>query len=112
LLKLQAVHETLSYPAAILFYGSIYSVDNIILVRNFLSCPNINLLEEPIHYLKTRHPGIYLIALKYLCTPGSSVPVERLFSATGYIISERRNRLSPKNVQILSFLNKNYKLVI
>lgn len=88
------------------------SVDNIILVRNFLSCPNINLLEEPIRYLKTRHPEIYLIALKYLCTPGSSVPVERLFSATGYIISERRNRLSPKNVQILSFLNKNYKLVI
>jgi hypothetical protein len=55
---------------------------------------------------------IFQIAIKYLCTPGSSVPVERLFSTTGYIITDRRNRLSPKNVKMLSFLNKNYKLVL
>lgn len=91
--------------------SSTVNVDNIILTRNFLTCPNINLFEEPLYYLKTRHPEIFQIALKYLCTPGSSVPVERLFSATGYIISDRRNRLSPKNVRILSFLNKSYKLV-
>jgi len=36
------------------------------------------------HYLKTRHLEIYLITLKYLCTPGNSVPVER-FSITEYI---------------------------
>lgn len=39
---------------------------------------------------------MFQIALKYLCTPGSSVPVERLFSATGYIITDRRNRLLPQ----------------
>jgi len=55
------------------------------------------MFEEPMHYSKTRHLEIYLIALKYLCTPGSSVPVEPLFSATGYIISERRNRKKCKN---------------
>lgn len=90
---------------------SVVNVDNIILTRNFLSSPNINLFEEPFHYLKTRHPEIFQIALKYLCTPGSSVPVEQLFSATGYIVSDRRNRLCPKNVKMLCFLNKNYKLV-
>lgn len=91
--------------------SSTINVDNIVLTRNYLSCPNISLSEEPLQYLKTRHPEIFQIALKYLCTPGSSVPVERLFSATGYIITDRRNRLSPQNVKILSFLNKNYKLV-
>ncbi|KYN26736.1 hypothetical protein ALC57_03888 [Trachymyrmex cornetzi] len=48
-------------------------------INSPLYCSNINLLPE-----------IYLIALKYLCTSGSSVPVERLFSATEYIISERK----------------------
>lgn len=67
---------------------STINIDNIILIRNFLSCPNINLSEEPLHYLKTRHPEIFQIALKYLCISGSSVLVERLFSATGYIISD------------------------
>lgn len=91
--------------------SSTVNVDHIVLSRNFLTCPRINLSEEPLNYLKTRHPEIFQIALKYLCTPGSSVLVERLFSASGYIISDRRNQLSPKNVKILTFLNKNYKLV-
>ncbi|KYN30854.1 hypothetical protein ALC56_14666 [Trachymyrmex septentrionalis] len=70
------------------------------------------IFDESMYYLKPRHLETYLIAVKYLYTSSSSVPVERLFSATGYIISERRNRLSLKNVKILSFLIKNYKLVI
>jgi len=89
--------------------SSTVNVDNIILTRNFLTCSNINLSEDPLYYLKTKHPEIFQIALKY--TPDSSVPVERLFYATRYIISDRRNRLSSKNVTILSFLNKNYKHV-
>lgn len=32
----------------------VVNVDNIILTRNFLSSPNINLFEERFHYLKTR----------------------------------------------------------
>lgn len=82
---------------------STVNVNNIILTRNFFSCPNIDLSEEPLHYLKNRHPEMFQIALRYLCTPSSSVPVERLFSATGYIISDRRNRLTSKNVKVLFF---------
>ncbi|KYN09384.1 hypothetical protein ALC57_18489, partial [Trachymyrmex cornetzi] len=44
---------------------------------------------------------------KYLCIPASSTESERTFSTTGQIISDRRSRLKPKNVDILVFLHKN-----
>uniref|UniRef100_A0A2S2R790 Zinc finger BED domain-containing protein 1 n=1 Tax=Sipha flava TaxID=143950 RepID=A0A2S2R790_9HEMI len=47
------------------------------------------------------------IALKYSIIPATSVLSERIFSKAGQIISARRNRLLPKNVDILIFLNKN-----
>jgi len=47
------------------------------------------------------------MALKYACIPATSVPSERIFSKAGQIVSQRRNRLSPKNVDVLIFLNKN-----
>lgn len=49
------------------------------------------------------------VAKKYLGTAATSVPAERLFSNAGEAISERRNRLKPKNVHILLFLNTNLK---
>ena len=44
--------------------------------------------------------GFYLNAL-------DSVPSERLFSKAGQLVSERRNRLKPSNVDMLLFLNNN-----
>jgi len=47
------------------------------------------------------------IAFKYLIIPATSVPSERIFSKAGQILSARRNRLLPKNLDTLVFLNKN-----
>lgn len=47
------------------------------------------------------------IALKYCIIPATSVPAERIFSKAGQILSARRNRLLPQNVDKLIFLNKN-----
>lgn len=52
------------------------------------------------------------LIFEYFCIPGSSVPCERMFSRSGYIVTERRNRLKPTNVQILTFLNMNYDFVL
>lgn len=52
------------------------------------------------------------VARDFLCIPATSVPVERLFSNSGYIATDRRSLLKPKNVQMLTFLNMNYKFCI
>ncbi|KAF0704108.1 zinc finger BED domain-containing protein 1-like, partial [Aphis craccivora] len=41
------------------------------------------------------------VALKYASIPATSVPSERIFSKTGQIISARRNRLLPENLDTL-----------
>ncbi|XP_076302530.1 uncharacterized protein LOC143220837, partial [Lasioglossum baleicum] len=55
-------------------------------------------------------PQLFKIAEKYVNTsvfPATSVPSERIFSKAGQIMSERRNRLSAKNLDQLMFLNVN-----
>jgi len=47
------------------------------------------------------------MAKRYLCIVATSVPSERVFSKSGQLISERRSRLTSKNVQMIMFLNGN-----
>ena len=49
---------------------------------------------------------LYILSLKFLCTPASSVPCERVFSKAGEVVSKKRNRLSPKVLEQILFLNK------
>lgn len=53
------------------------------------------------------YPRLYPIAKKYLAVPASSVSSERVFSLCGQIVNKKRCRLSPQNVDLLVFLNKN-----
>ena len=52
-------------------------------------------------------PYLSVLARKYLCVPASSVPCERIFSITGHLVCRRRAALSPENINMLVFLNRN-----
>ena len=56
---------------------------------------------------QTKFPLLFECAMKYFCIPGSSVPSERVFSASGEILRKRRNRLSGKNANMMIVLNGN-----
>ena len=38
--------------------------------------------------------------------PSTTVPVERLFSVTGQVVTVKRNRVTPETVTLLVFLNE------
>lgn len=52
-------------------------------------------------------PVLARVARKVLCIPPTSAESERLFSACGDIVNEKRSRLSPENADILVFIDKN-----
>ena len=52
-------------------------------------------------------PHLFKVFKKYLHVPSTSVPSERMFSLAGNILSEKRARLSPRNVNMLTFLHQN-----
>jgi len=84
------------------------------LIRQYMDIPYLKLNEDPIKFWKNRNSVLYTLtemALKYACTPATSVPSERIFAKAGQIVSQQRNRLSPKNVDILIFLIKNLELL-
>lgn len=57
----------------------------------------------------SEYPRLYKFAQKILAIPASSAASERVFSAAGNIITEKRNRIGPKTVNNLLFLNSVYK---
>ena len=58
-----------------------------------------------------RYPFLSILARKFLCIPATSVPLERIFSAAGHIVSKLRASLSPENVDALLFLRQNAELI-
>ena len=86
------------------------STEAVIEVRRYFEEPVISRSSDPLAWWNEnniRFPRLVHLAKKYLCIPGSSVPAERLFSKAGQLVSERRNRLKPKNVDVMLFLNNN-----
>lgn len=79
-------------------------------VRQYLELPLIGRSEDPMLFWN-RHqismPEIYELYKKYSSVPATSVPSERLFSKSGEITNDRRNRTSPKNLDAILFLNSN-----
>lgn len=79
-------------------------------VDMYLKDPPAPLESNPICWWKVnegRFPTLATLAKRYLCTPGTSVPSERVFSAAGLTVNRLRTRLTPEHVNMLIFLNKN-----
>ena len=53
------------------------------------------------------YPVLAKLAKTYLCICASSSPSERLFSASGNILSKKRTLLMPEKLNMLVFLAKN-----
>lgn len=58
-----------------------------------------------------RFPQLHNLALKVLSVPGSSAPVERVFSRGGIIMRPHRARLGHRMLQSLMFLKCNQTLL-
>ncbi len=70
--------------------------------------PTISETDCPLQWWSTlagAHPQLSVLASKYLASPATSVPCERLFSLAGNIVEKKRAALSSENVNILVCLS-------
>ena len=78
----------------------------------YFSARRIDMNADPLAYWKAHHnqfPTISKVAIEYLCPPSSSAASEREFSISGLIMTPKRNRLLPKNLEQLLFLKYNIR---
>lgn len=81
-----------------------------LIMRQYLEIPYLNRQQSPLDFwkkYKNTFPELYKLQMKYLSVPATSVPAERVFSKAGQITNDRRNRLHPKNLDLIIFLNSN-----
>lgn len=80
-------------------------------LNSYFVFPMLPMKSDPLAWWgKNAHiyPHLSEVARRYLCTPSTSVPSERLFSKCGEIMSLKRNKLSPEKANMLVFLASNY----
>lgn len=58
---------------------------------------------------KEIYPQLYRYFLQFAAVPATSASAERIFSDAGNIITNKRSRLSPKNVNQLAFMHRNHR---
>ncbi|XP_050062932.1 E3 SUMO-protein ligase ZBED1-like [Aphis gossypii] len=88
---------------------SVSSADNIL--KQYFSLPHSNRKSKPTDFWikhKILLGELLNLALKYLVIPATSVPSERIFSKAGEIMSAKRNRTHPKNLDIVIHASLHY----
>ncbi|XP_033990013.1 zinc finger BED domain-containing protein 4-like [Trematomus bernacchii] len=86
------------------------SADAMLEVRSYLEEPLIPRTADPLSWWESKasvYPRLVKVMARRLCIVATSVPSERIFSKTGQIITERRNRINPSKLRHLVFLNAN-----
>lgn len=84
-------------------------------IKQYLSTSSCDMGSCPLKWWKSnayKYPHLSRQARKYLAIQGTSVAAERVFSTAGIILSSLRNRLDPKLVNYIIFLNKNLKMKV
>jgi len=79
-------------------------------LSSYLMSPAIDSEEDPLAWWrihKVSYPKLSKVARRYLCIPATSSPSERLFSASGNVVTCQRSCLKPNKVNMLVFLAKN-----
>ncbi|RXM37071.1 Zinc finger BED domain-containing protein 4 [Acipenser ruthenus] len=74
--------------------------------------PHIPTMDNPLPWWKKRkgrYPRLAALARKYLATPSTSTPRERIFSLAGNTVNRHRSSLHSDHVDVLVFLNVNLK---
>lgn len=90
-------------------FGAASSSSTAVQVNGFFIEETIPATQDPYKYWEVnrqRFPGLASAALKYLCTPCTSVESERLFSTVSSILDEKRNWLTAERAEMLAFLSK------
>jgi hypothetical protein len=84
-------------------------------LETYLDLPRLNTPKvDGLGWWKAQQHSFPLLAecaRKYHCIPASSAPSERLFSASGNLVSQKRGSLNPKNVHMQIYLQRNMEKV-
>ncbi|XP_051944619.1 zinc finger BED domain-containing protein 4-like [Hippocampus zosterae] len=86
------------------------SSDAILEVRSYLEEPLFQRSANPLSWWEAKdslYPHLTHVMTRRLCVVATSVPSERIFSKTGQMLTERRNRINPSKLRHLVFLNAN-----
>lgn len=89
-------------------YSSSYATDTEAQVDYYLRDIATSLDINPLDWWKLngpRFPKLATLARHYLCIPGVSLP--SLLTEAGQSFAERRTRLSPEDVDMMIFVNRN-----
>lgn len=81
-------------------------------VKGYVSEPLLGRTSDPLEWWKARaqiYKNLCIVMKSRLCIVATSVPLERIFSKTGLIVSDRRSHLTTDKVSQLAFLNANLK---
>lgn len=85
-----------------------------LMIRRYLETPHLHRVRNSLQFRKqhkSTFSELYASHLKYFCIPATSMPPERVFSKTGLLKNDCRNKISPKNLDYIVFLNSNVNIL-
>ncbi|KAG5864427.1 hypothetical protein JTB14_019602 [Gonioctena quinquepunctata] len=79
-----------------------------LILGQYIEMPLLERTEDPLEFWKAHKQllrELYRLSVEYLCIPATYFPSERVFPKRGQLTNIHRNRLEPKNLDNIIFLN-------